>query len=206
MGKTIIFDFDGTLADTLPVLIDLYYEWAKVKVRYSDAEIEKIRNMTAQAAIKYVGIPFFRLPRLVVIGRGVFRKHIDEVKVFPGIARALADLKKQGHELYIMSSNSSDNIQLFLQKHDLDQYFTTVFGGSPIFGKAAMLKKITRRLGVSREDCMYVGDETRDIEGARKAGVPIISVTWGFNGKQILTAHEPDFMVDRPSELPKVIK
>jgi phosphoglycolate phosphatase-like HAD superfamily hydrolase len=63
-----------------------------------------------------------------------------------------------------------------------------------------------RKESLNPEEVVYVGDETRDIEAAKKSQIKVIAVTWGFNSKQVLAAQNPDFLIDRPEELIKVIE
>ncbi|PSB03825.1 HAD family hydrolase, partial [Merismopedia glauca] len=53
---------------------------------------------------------------------------------------------------------------------------------------------------------IYVGDETRDIEAARKSKIKAIAVCWGFNFREILAKYKPDFLIDRPSQLLEVVQ
>jgi phosphoglycolate phosphatase len=203
--KHIIFDFDGTIADTLPLVLEMYYKVIKPKERFSDEDIQALRNMTAQDVIKWARIPFYRIPRLIVKARRIFRAHVYEVKPFNGIGTVFQELQAHDCKLYVMSSNSPDNINLFLKHNKLDKYFEGIYGNVGIFGKAPMLKKIMRARNLSPSDCWYVGDETRDIEGAKKARLPIVSVTWGYNGKEILTRYKPTAMADTRPQLTKIL-
>lgn len=199
----LIFDFDGTLADSLPLLIALFYEITKSEQQFSAAEIERLRNMPAQRVIKELGVPLYRVPRLLIHGRNQLTKHIDDLAAIDGIVPVVKKLHKKGFKLYIVSSNSTHNIQLFLDRYGIGAYFEHIYGGVGIFGKASALKSVMKREKLDRGSCVYIGDETRDIEAARKAGVAAISVSWGFNGKQILQEYQPDALVDLPGDLLK---
>src|SRR4051812_46978214 len=101
---SIIFDFDGTIADSLPVVLELFYKWSK-REPFTPDEIKTLRNMTARDVIKAVGVPIWRAPSLLARGRRDFTKYIDQVKVFNGMPEAIAQLQQNGHKLYLMSSN-----------------------------------------------------------------------------------------------------
>ena len=53
-------------------------------------------------------------------------------------------------------------------------------------------------------EVIYVGDEVRDITGAKNAGVKVIAVAWGYNSRELLEKHKPDFPVDTPQESPSL--
>jgi phosphoglycolate phosphatase len=68
-----------------------------------------------------------------------------------------------------------------------------------------MMKKIIKLERLDKDACIYVGDETRDIEAAHRAKLPIVSVTWGFNSKKILVKYKPDFLANQPNDLLKIL-
>lgn len=203
MKQTIIFDFDGTIADSMWVVIAIYEEMFGVKV--TEAQIAETRDYPLSKVIKNLGIPVWKVPRLLTTGRKMMRTRMDEVQPFPHMAELFEQLNAAGYELQIMSSNSRPLVRHFLQEHDMLHYFTNIQGGVGLFGKAPALRKIMKQNGLRRSDVLYVGDEGRDIEGAKKAGVPIISVGWGYNSPKLLKSMHPDFYVDEPLQILKVV-
>jgi len=203
--SNIIFDFDGTLADSLPMAMDLFYKWSK-RVPYSPIEVEKMRNMTLKQVLNQVGIPLWRVPSLLVNGRAELGRHIHGIPLFMNIDNILKELQQRGHTMVVMSSNSPQNIHKFLKHHTIDQYFDGVHGNTGLFSKTNALKAILRKYKWQAIDTLAIGDEARDIDAAKKAGITSIAVGWGYNGEQILRAHKPDFFVSKPSELLKLLQ
>ncbi|MGZ6005350.1 MAG: HAD-IA family hydrolase [Candidatus Saccharimonadales bacterium] len=203
--SSVIFDFDGTIADSLPVIMHLFYKWSK-REPFSSSEIETLREMPAREVIKAVGVPIWRAPALLARGRKDFTKHISEIKIFDGIADMLADLHSRGYKIYLMSTNSHHNIHEYVKLHKLDKYFDEIYGGVGLFGKASTLKKIVSKHHIVKSECYSVGDESRDIDAAKKAGLISVAVTWGFNGQTILKQHQPDYLVSKPAELTKLLQ
>ncbi len=201
----IIFDFDGTLADTLPAARALF-DKMQLRPPVTDAEVAHWRGLTLRRVLQEVGIPMWRVPRLLVVARADFALIVKTVEVFKGLDTVLAGLKADGHELFVVSSNSSQNIQDFLKRHKIDAYFDHAYGGASVFGKSKDLRLIIKNDKLDRLQTIYVGDETRDIEAARRAGIRSISVTWGFNATEILRSHNPDFMADTPDDLAQLFK
>ena len=78
-------------------------------------------------------------------------------------------------------------------------------GGLPLFGKERVLRQIIRKNQLNPAQVIYVGDETRDVEAARKTAIRVIAVGWGFNTSQALARHQPDFLIQRPGELVEVV-
>jgi len=71
----------------------------------------------------------------------------------------------------------------------------------PLFSKETKIKKIMDKHDLLPRDVIYIGDETRDIDSAKKAGVRSIAVTWGWNGRDLLRRHDPEYIVDTFEEI-----
>lgn len=201
----VIFDFDGTIANTLPIVIELVEKWSVASEPLTVEKVEQMRGMTAQQIIKMAGIPLRKIPGLVTKGRKELLHELHRAKPFSGLPEVVARLSKTCN-LYVMSSNSSENIEQLLEAYKLRTYFQSVYGGVSLFGKTKMLKQIIVQEGLEKDRCVYIGDETRDIEAAHKIGLKIVSVTWGYNNKQILQQFGPDYLVNQPKDLLSVLE
>ncbi|NES07303.1 MAG: HAD hydrolase-like protein, partial [Okeania sp. SIO2F4] len=80
-----------------------------------------------------------------------------------------------------------------------------ITSGTTLFGKHRAIKKYLKSENIQPEEMVYVGDETRDINAAKKAKVKAIAVTWGFNSREALSEYQPDALVEQPQELIEVI-
>jgi phosphoglycolate phosphatase len=203
--KHVVFDFDGTLADSLPVVIELAKELVP-GFELSDEEIAKLRNMSARQVIKYSGIPYWKLLRLLVKGKKIFAGRVDEVQLFKGIPAVLKQLHQDGFQLSIVSSNTEDTIRQILAREDVEQYIGAIYGNLGLFNKSRAFKKVLRDQKTTRTDMVYVADEVRDIDSSKKSHIPIVSVTWGYNGKDILEHSSPTYLVDTPKQLLAILQ
>ena len=113
---------------------------------------------------------------------------------------ALRELQALGYSLGIITSNTEVNVQIFLRSHGLE-FFDFVRCSSKLLGKARMIRSVIRRQHVRAADILFVGDETRDIEAAKKVGIRMAAVTWGYNSRRSLEAMKPDFVFENPGEL-----
>jgi phosphoglycolate phosphatase len=200
--STLIFDFDGTLADTFGIAVIEFRKFFKDGSRATDdAEIERLRGMTAREAFKSVGVRWWQLPRLAFLAREAVRERIGAVKSFDGMDKTLKRLHDDGLHMLIVSSNSTKNIEVFLHNNNMQGYFDHFYGGMGVFDKSGALKRIIRKNGLTADECVYIGDEARDIEAARRAGVRSVGVTWGFNNRHALQAADPAILIDRPADL-----
>ena len=199
----LLFDFDGTLADSLTLNIKIANELApRFGFReIKPAEIETIRGMSAKEVMSYFRIPFYKLPFLVRAYYGYQSSTIP--KPVPGIKSALQTLKNKGYVLGIISSNSEKRIRDFLKKYELPS-FDFIHSEKSFFGKDRAITRMVRKLRIPLTEVLYIGDEVRDIEAARKAKVKIMAVTWGFNTRALLQKYRPDFLIDKPVELVEI--
>ena len=198
----LIFDFDGTIADTFNLYIDvmrkIYHEY---NFKYiDDDDIELCRAMTSKEIIQYLGISPLQIPMIAHRIRGDFIQRMKEKKIFTGVDSVLESLKQEGHKLFILSSNSEENINIFLRLNNITQ-FDAVFSKSSIFGKSGIIKKIINKNKIITDDVYYIGDETRDIEATKKINIKSIAVTWGYNNRKALLDKNPDYIIDKPQQL-----
>jgi phosphoglycolate phosphatase-like HAD superfamily hydrolase len=205
--KVIIFDFDGTIADTVDALVlianRLAVEFGYIPITQDELSI--LKNLTSREIIRYSGISLFKIPFLVKKVKSELKAKIPDLKPIPGIDEALMELKSQGHQLGIITSNSKDNVMEFLKRNNLEELFDFVYSGVTIFGKTTIINNVLKQKHIKTQDVMYVGDETRDVEASKKAHIKVIAVTWGFNSQEILAEQKPDFLIHHPKDLLQVV-
>lgn len=206
-NKVIIFDFDGTLADTFSTVVEIVNgmsdQFGFPKLSFED--ISLLRHMRAQDAMKIFKISIFKIPALIFAVKAALGKKIATVPVFDGVPETLRELKKEGFSLGIVSSNTVETISAFLKNNNLE-IFDFIHCEKDLFGKGKVLSHVLRDNKINTVDAIYVGDETRDIEAARKAGIKIISVVWGFNAVEALEKLSPDFLIHHPHQLLETVQ
>lgn len=203
----ILFDFDGTLANSLEHIYEIYN---RIAPEYGCVQIdEEGRKIVAggkpQDLMKEYGISPQKLAVLVLRVRKEMRKDMARLQPFPGIEEALSGLRKRGYPMGIVTSNDRENVLLFLKNNRLERFFDFVYTGKSLFGKDKVFARLFRQRGLSPADVIYVGDETRDVEACKKTGIPMIAVTWGMNNKTILASMKPEGIADSPDDLPGLI-
>ena len=207
MIKHIIFDFDGTIADsshlTLQIINKLSEKYYHRK--FTLEELTLLKNYPIKERFKKLGIPLYKIPRISLDTLNIFKGLVNSINVFDGISELVADLKAEGFQLSIISSNSRENINRFLENNDLDA-FEGIISVKKLFGKHNSISKYLKRRGLKPGQVIYIGDELRDIESCKKASVKIISVTWGYDPVELLSSGNPDYIVHRPEEILEILK
>lgn len=206
--KVIIFDFDGTIADTVDALVSIANRLAGEfgYIPITQEELALLRNLSSREIIKYSGISILKIPFLVKKVKTELKNKIQELKPISGIQEALVALNNEGYRLGILTSNSLENVTAFIKVNDLDNLFEFIYSGVTIFGKTTIINNVLKQKQMKAQEVIYVGDETRDIEASKKANIKVIAVTWGFNSQEVLAKQNPDFLIHQPSQLLEVVK
>jgi phosphoglycolate phosphatase len=201
MKKTLLVDFDGTIIDSLPLVIECAREIAS-DVKISESAIRE--KELAQYLKKDLKMSIFQIISSVSRARKYIGDNIQSVKLIKGIAEILKELSNE-HKIIILSSNSEENIRYILRKHQMT-FIKKIVSGSSLFGKARVIKSTLSKYGLNKEDVYYIGDEVRDIDACKQADVKIIAVSWGYNSKKLLKRYNPDYLIDNPKQLLKLLK
>lgn len=205
--SVLVFDFDGTIGDTfwqgLEILNRLSGEFGFKSL--SKEELPHARDMTTRQLMRHLGIPSRKLPKIASKGVRELRSRINEIQPIPGVPDALRKLKEAGFRLGIITSNSEENVGIFLKNHDLE-IFEFVRSSSRLLGKAREIRQAMKRHSFGIGDVLFVGDETRDIEACRRAGIRCVAVTWGYNSEKSLVAQNPYCVLHEPHELPELCR
>ena len=200
--RLVIFDSDGTLADTLPWMRGIFNELAEEHGfrRVEPHDYKRFRDLHGSALLRELGLPLWKLPRVVSAMRRRMSEHTGTLSLFPGISDVLHRLAVGGVQLAIVSSNSRENVERVLGANNakLMAHFAC---GVSVLGKAARLRQVLRRSAVQRPLAIYIGDEIRDAEAAGKAGIAFGAVTWGHHRQELLCRQNPAEMFTTVQEI-----
>jgi len=198
-----IFDFDGTIADTLEIAREVYNELAEEhKLKHlSKDEVEGLRDYGVNQFLKYLEIPKIKLPVLLTQGKKKFRQRTDSIPLIEGMKEVLPELRKKTKVFGILTSNTDENVKRVLKMHGLADLFDFVSTAPKLEGKAKHIKAISKLYSLTKDRILYIGDEVRDVKASRKAGVAVCAATWGFNSEKALLKAKPSHTVDHPSQL-----
>lgn len=197
-----IFDFDGTLADSLPWFLGIFDQMAHFyDFRKLDrGEFDELRHYSAKKILAHYGIPTWKLPYITHHLRLLMRRDIAAIKPVAGIQAALRRLAEAGVVLGILTSNSRENVTrvLGIETADLFRYWEC---DSSVFGKTIQLRRLLLTSRYSSQEVIFVGDEIGDAEVAREARIPFGAVAWGFTHVESLAAEDVAETFSDPAEL-----
>jgi phosphoglycolate phosphatase len=210
MSKTkyIVFDFDGTLADTIDLAIGIFNKIAHEYNLKQLEEVDKIALTTKKPKdlMKIYEVTQIKVVLLLLRIRKEMGMNLNDLKIVTDIKETLRELKQSGFRLGILTSNSKNNVGTFLENNGLIDIVDFIYSGKNLFGKDKVMKSMLDKENISKDEIIYVGDEVRDIEACKKVGIPIIAVSWGLNKREILESLKPDQIAHTPKELPDCIQ
>jgi phosphoglycolate phosphatase len=188
----IIFDFDGTLADTFPWFTNIINKVAD-KYRFkkvSESDYEILRGLSAREIFKYLGIPLWKTPMIGNYISVLLSEDIRKISLLNGIDRLLKLLSTREVTIAILSSNSFTNISEVLGSENtaLIDYFEC---GVLALGKRVKLRKILKKSKIPSSEAIFIGDEIRDCEAANKEGIAFGAVSWGYTRVESLESCKP---------------
>lgn len=202
MPKTILFDFDGTIADTVETGVEVFNDLARrygfYQITASNAEM--LRAKGPRAVMRTLEIPVLKAPVVLRSLRKGIRLALPDVEVVEGVRAAILSLREKGYRLGIVTSNSADNVRQFLKNNQME-WFDYIQAGTGIFNKASKIRKLVARESLKCDETVFVGDEIRDIEAAKKNKMKVVAVTWGLNSREGLEIARPDFIIESAGEL-----
>lgn len=204
--RLVMFDFDGTLADSFPWFRGTINQVADRYGfrRIEDAEVELLRGYSAREMMRHLQVPAWKLPLIVRHMRRLKARDAHRIRLFPGVDDVLRRLHEAGVALALVTSNSYDNAVRILGPGNaaLIRYWEC---GASIHGKRARFRRVLRRSGVPREQAICIGDEIRDIEAAHGERLACGVVAWGYTTPESLRAHGPAEEFATPAEIARLV-
>lgn len=207
--NTYIFDLDGTLLDSLE---DLYLSTNYALNAYGMPcrTIDEVRQFVGNGVRKLMerAVPDGTNNPVFEEAFSTFRKHylvhnLDHTHPYPGIEDLLAELKRRGKNMAIVS-NKFDAATKELAAHFFSDTIKVAIGEKENVRKKPAPDTVIealRVLGQTKEGAVYLGDSDVDIDTARNSGLPCISVLWGFRDRKFLLQHGATNLVSTPKEI-----
>ena len=211
--KAIIFDLDGTLLDTLADLAEGTNYALRVN-GFPERTIDEIRRFVGNGARKLIerAVPDGQIEAALEKVRQDFdiyyKVHCkDHTGPYPGIMEMLQELVQQGYSLGVVSNKPDFAVQELIPGY-FPGIFASVSGERQGVAKKPapdLIWEAMKNLQADSLDAVYVGDSEVDLEAAANAGIPCISVAWGFKGRRFLEEQHAGMIIETPSEIQKYL-
>jgi phosphoglycolate phosphatase len=197
-----IFDFDGTLADSMEWFCGSLNEVADRFGfrRTTPEEREELRHLGTRDIVRYLQVGLWKIPAIACHMRQRASEDISAIRLFDGVPEALGGFRRRGVALAAVSSNAEANVRRVLGT-DLAEQIGFYGCGSSLFGKAAKLRQAMKRIGATPARTICVGDESRDIEAAQAVSAASAAVTWGYAAPEALRRLVPTVVLETVGEI-----
>lgn len=202
----VVFDFDGTLADSFVVFMEC---WTIAAHRHGfqppeDHDVESLRGLSARQIVAQVGLAWWKLPFVGKTMRRLMQERADRITVFDGIESLIGDLKAHGLVVGIVTSSGHQSVRRVLSPALAAQVDHMACGAS-LFGKQSKTRALLRAARVRAERVLSVGDEIRDADVARAMGMDFAGVAWGYTRAKELGAQPSVQLCHTPADLRRLL-
>jgi phosphoglycolate phosphatase len=209
-NRTVVFDLDGTLVDTAPDLIGAL-NFILAREGLAPVPLKSARTLIGAGVREVDGrhASVEDLDRLTADFIDYYADHIaDASRPFDGLESALDDLKAQGYRFAVCTNKLEGLSKLLLDRLGLSARFAAICGADT-FGVSkpdpAILQQTVARAGGQLSTAIMVGDAGPDIGVARRAGIPVIGVEFGYTDVPIAEL-KPDRLIGHMRELPAAVE
>ena len=214
MYRTVIFDLDGTLLNSIGDLAAAA-NYVCRKNRWPEHTEEEIMGMVGHGIpnlVRQFSPADARSTLMVLNTTSQFNQYygchnMELTRPYEGMAELLQQLKAAGAQLAVCS-NKADNFSRAIVEHYYPGVFDLVRGnlnGMPTKPDPTVVREIMRDLDASYLSAMMVGDSSVDIQTGHNAGIKACGVTWGFRSRESLAEAGADALADTPEELEKIL-
>ena len=212
--KSIIWDLDGTLMDTLQDLSDAVNH-ALQQFNMPLLTIDEIRNYVGNGVrrLMILSVPDGEANPLFEEAFSSFKAYYmqhckDHTCLYEGVAEMLKELKCRGYRMAVVSNKIQSGVDELYEEYFKDTIEVAIGERPNVARKPApdMVYAALDALKIDKRNAVYIGDSDVDLATARNSGLPCISVLWGFRGKEFLLEHGATTFAHTPKDIPNLLE
>jgi len=204
---TLLFDFDGVLADTLDDLLNfgrIACEQLGLPRNPTSADLDALDNMSFVDYGRQLGLPEQYIDEFVSRCLEMFEQRSQPPKIFDDMAQVISQAAEL-HQIGIITGNTTQTVEIFLQENELQDTIQIILGVEQPGSKPEKIKRALQILTQPEDSTYMIGDAVSDINAAKQASIKSIAVGWGHQSIQKLKAAEPNYLVKSPQELRQLL-
>jgi pyrophosphatase PpaX len=208
---TFLFDLDGTLIDSVRLILDSYHYTMRKHHLPLHSDAEWLAGLGTPLRVQFA--PWAETPERMAELIASYREynlanHDAQVTAYPGVVEAVRELHRRGIRLGLVTSKNRSGAEQGLKVAGLEGIFPVIVGADDVTNPKPHPEPVLQaldRLGVSASETIYLGDSTHDMESGRAAGVTTAAVLWGPFTRQQLAHTKPDHWLERPREMLELV-
>ena len=205
--KFVIFDFDGTIGESYPQLVEAFQGVMHAK-RYevpTQEECKQLQGMDIKGIRETLGLNWIQMSQVITGVQNGLRERFDKIEPVDGIEDVLIELKDNGMLTGLMTSNDTKRIADWLKYRGFEKYFDHLTNDRGFFAKSKQLWRLVKAAQIDPTDTVLVCDEVRDLQAARQVGMQSIAVSWGHQSGDRLLTERPEAIVETPQKLKEIL-
>jgi phosphoglycolate phosphatase len=200
--RLVIFDFDGTLADSFPWFLEIFADLAR---QYhlpplESAHLKKLRALEVSQILKEYRVPFWKLILISSHLQKLMNRQIGKINLVDGMQPVIDALAASPIQMAVVTSNAEANVRAVLGPRNM-AHIHYIESGVAMFGKKRKFQKILMKTGIPASQALCIGDEVRDLRSSREANIPFGAVNWGCTALTTLLQHAPDEVFHHPGQI-----
>jgi phosphoglycolate phosphatase-like HAD superfamily hydrolase len=203
VNNVLIFDFDGVLADSIVPMLH-YAQQVCEELGHpclpTQADLEALEKMEFSEFGLQLGIPQDEVGAFVARNLELFNSSPGSLPIISGMGNVIRKLS-QSATLAMITGNSRVIVDNFLRKHDLKSEFQIIFSAEDEGNRAQKILRIVALQNSQNNKFYFVGDAISDIRAARDSVIKSVAVSWGHQSRHKLQKGNPDYTIDKPTDL-----
>lgn len=209
MRKLVAFDYDGVLVDSMTlnrhITNSVCRELVPEARSITQEDIENLNHMSFQEVAAVIGVPDNMIPDCLKLINKRLVEEYSSLSLFDGIPELIDKLAKDGHIIAVVTHNTEKAVNGLLKRYNIADLFSAICGVETPGEKSDKLTALHKEFDIPHDSIFMIGDSVGDINAAKVAGTRSVAVGWGFQSIERLQSCNPDFVVERPEDIERIV-